>query len=148
LKYDIDLEHHLLYISFRNKHIHPEDPVSTQQLISRLMTEYPQVFQSSAKISYTIATLKTQGLIYEQQQLDAESYNKCIEETKQHHPRMGEQRIRKECLRKTGYKSVLMPTELGVIEFCSRVKPCITGRTTKTNTVILDVCKTYKVEGV
>jgi hypothetical protein len=143
VKQEIDLEHHLLYISFRNKHIHPEDPVSTQQLISRLMTEYPQVFPSSSKISYTIAALKTQGLIYEQQRLDVEAFKKCIEETKQQHPKMGEPKVRRECLRKVGYTSILLPTESGIIEYCSRVKPYVKERTTKTNIIILDTCKTY-----
>ena len=57
---------------------------------------------------------------------------------------MGEQRIRKECLKKIGYKSILMPTELGIIEYCSRVKPYVKEKTTKTNIIIIDVCKTYK----
>jgi hypothetical protein len=144
---EIDLEHHLLYISFRNKFIEPREPISTQQLISRLMTDYPHVFQSSVKISYAIATLKTEGLIYEQQQLDAEAYKKCLGETKQQHPKMGEARIKKECLKRIGYRSILLPTELGVIEYCSRVKGYITGRTAKTNIVILDACSTYRVEG-
>jgi hypothetical protein len=145
MKQDIDLEHHLLYISFRNKFIEPREPISTQQLISRLMTEYPHVFQSSVKISYAIATLKTEGLIYERQQLDAEAYKKCLEENKQQHPKMGEARIKKECLKKLGYKSILMPTETGIIEYCSRVKQYIKERTTKTNTIILDSCSTYRV---
>jgi hypothetical protein len=111
------------------------------------MTEYPHTFPNSTKISYTIAALKTEGLIEERQQLDTESYNKCLESMKQQHPKMGEQRIRKECLKKLGYKSILLPTELGVIEFCSRVKPYIKDRSTRTNTIIIDVCKTYKAEG-
>jgi hypothetical protein len=143
MKYDIDLRQHILFMSFRNKFIEPRAPESTQELIARLMVDYPHVFQSSVKISYTIAALKTEGLIYEQQQLDVEAYNKCLDSMKQQHPRMGEQRIRKECLKKIGYRSILMPTELGVIEYCSRVKPYITERTTKTNIIILDTCKTY-----
>jgi hypothetical protein len=145
---EIDLEHHILYIAFKNKFIEPKDPISTQQLISRLMTDYPNVFPSSVKISYAIATLKTEGLIYEQQQLDTEAYNKCIDFMKQQHPRMGEARVRKECLKKIGYRSILLPTELGVIEYCSRVMPYVKERTTKTNTIILDVCSTYKTEDV
>jgi hypothetical protein len=147
MKYDIDLRQHILFIAFRNKFIEPSSPESTQELIARLMVDYPQVFPNSTKISYTIAALKTEGLIYEQQQLDTESYNRCIEETKQQHPKMGEARVRKECLKRIGYRSILLPTELGVIEYCSRVKPYITGRTTKTNIIILDVCSTYRVEG-
>jgi hypothetical protein len=143
MKYDIDLRQHILFIAFKNKFIEPRAPESTQELIARLMVDYPNVFPSSLKISYTIAALKTEGLIYEQQQLDTEAYNKCLDSMKQQHPRMGEQRMRKECLKKLGYKSILMPTELGVIEFCSRVKPYITERTTKTNIIILDTCKTY-----
>jgi hypothetical protein len=146
MKHDIDLRQHLLFISFRNKFITPQDPTTTQELIARLMTDYPHVFPNSTKISYAIAALKTEGLIYEQQQLDVESYNRCIEQTRQQHPRMSEQRIRKECLRKIGYKSILLPTELGIIEYCSRVKPYVKERTTKTNVIIIDVCKTYKGE--
>jgi len=147
LKQEIDLDQHLLFTAFKNKFITPENPESTQELIARLMVEYSHVFSNSLKISYAIAALKTEGLIYEQQQLDVEAYNKCIEETRQQHPRMSEQRIRKGCLKKLGYRSILMPTELGVIEFCSRVKPYIKERTTKTNVIILDMCKTYKMEG-
>jgi len=143
LKDNIDLEHHLLFIAFKNKFITPQDPVTTQELISRLMVDYPHVFPSSVKISYAIAALKTEGLIYEQQQLDTESYNKCLEETRQKHPRMSEARVRKECLKKIGYKSILMPTELGIIEYCSRVMPYLKDRSTRTNIIIIDVCKTY-----
>jgi hypothetical protein len=143
MKQDIDLRQHILFIAFRNKFIETRAPTTTQELISRLMVDYPHVFQNSVKISYTIAALKTEGLIYEQQQLDTESYNRCIEETKQQHPKMGEARVRKECLKRIGYRSILLPTELGVIEYCSRVKPYVKERTTKTNVIILDVCKTY-----
>jgi hypothetical protein len=143
MKYDIDLRQHILYLAFRNKFIEPRAPATTQELIARLMVDYPHVFPTSVKISYTIAALKTEGLIYEQQQLDTESYNKCLDSMKQQHPRMGEARVRKECLKRLGYKSILMPTELGVIEYCSGVKPYITERTTKTNIIILDTCKTY-----
>jgi hypothetical protein len=146
MRQEIDLEHHILYLAFRNKFIESSNQESTQELIARLMVDYPNVFPSSLKISYTIATLKTEGLIYEQQQLDVKAYNKCLEETKQQHPRMGEARVRKECLKKLGYKSILMPTELGIIEYCSRVKPYVKERTTKTNVIIIDVCKTYKGE--
>jgi hypothetical protein len=147
VRQELDLEHHILYISFKNKFLEPRVPTTTQELIARLMVEYPQVFPSSVKISYTIAALKTEGLIYEQQQLDTESYNKCIEETRQQHPRMSEVRVRKECLKRIGYKSILLPTELGIIEYCSRVKPYVKERTTRTNIIILDVCSTYKMEG-
>jgi hypothetical protein len=143
VKDDIDLRQHILYLAFRNKFIEPRAPTTTQELIARLMTEYPHVFPSSVKISYTIAALKTEGLIYEQQQLDTESYNKCLESMRQKHPKMGEERLRRECLKKLGYRSILMPTELGVIEYCSRVMPYIKERTTKTNIIIIDVCKTY-----
>jgi formiminotetrahydrofolate cyclodeaminase len=146
MKYDIDLRQHILFVSFRNKFIEPSSPESTQELIARLMVDYPHIFQTSVKISYTIAALKTEGLIYEQQQLDTEAYNKCLDSMKQQHPRMSEARIRKECLRKIGYKSILMPTELGVIEYCSKVMPYVKERTTKTNVIIIDVCKTYKGE--
>jgi hypothetical protein len=140
---DIDLEQHLLFIAFKNKFITPKDPTSTQQLISRLMTDYPQVFPSSTKISYAISMLKTEGLVYEELLLDKEAYQRCIEDMKQKHPKMGEESIRSKCLRKLGYKSILMPTELGVVEFCSRVKRYIKERTTRTNIIILDTCKTY-----
>ena len=147
MKYDIDLEQHLLFIAFKNKFITPQDPESTQELISRLMVEYPQTFPSSLKISYAITALKTEGLIEEQQLFDRAAYEKCIENMKTQHPRMSEARVRRECLKKIGYRSILTPTELGVIEYCSRVKPYVKERTTKTNIIILDVCKTYEVEG-
>jgi hypothetical protein len=147
VRQEIDLRQHILFIAFRNMFIDPKTPITTQELIAKLMTEYPHVFLSSTKISYMIASLKTEGIIYEQQELDKESFTKCLEETKQQHPRMGEARVRKECLKKIGYRSILLPTELGVIEYCSRVMPYIKERTTKTNVIILDVCKTYKVEG-
>lgn len=147
MKQDIDLRQHLLFIAFKNKFITPQNPESTQELISRLMVDYPHAFPSSIKISYTIAALKTEGLIEEQQQLDVEAYNKCLDSMKQQHPRMGQERLRKECLKKIGYRSILMPTELGVIEYCSRVRRYVKDRTTKTNIIITDVCKTYKAEG-
>jgi hypothetical protein len=147
MKYDIDLEQHILFIAFKNKFIEPRAPTTTQELIARLMVDYPNVFPSSVKISYTIAALKTEGLIYEQQQLDTESYNKCLEETRQQHPKMKENNIKRECLKRIGYRSILLPTELGVIEYCSKVMPYIKERTTKTNIIILDVCSTYKTEG-
>jgi len=147
MKYDIDLEQHILFIAFKNKFIEPSSPESTQELIARLMVDYPHVFPSSVKISYAIAALKTEGLIEEQQLFDRAAYEKCLEETRQQHPRMSEQRLRRECLKKIGYRSILLPTELGVIEYCSRVKPYVKERTTKTNIIILDVCKTYEVEG-
>ena len=110
------------------------------------MINYPHVFQSSLKISYTISMLKTEGLIYENQMLDVEAFNKCVEDMKQKHKKMGEDKIRKECLRKLGYKSIILPTEPGVVEFCNRVLKYITDRVTKTNTIILDVCKTYQTQ--
>jgi len=147
MKPEIDLEHHILYLAFRNKFIDPQFPTSTQQLISRLMVEYPHVFPNSTKILYAIASMKTQGLIYEEHRIDKEGLEKCIEETRQQHPKMKEQNVKKECYKKLGLKGVILPTEAGVIEFCSGVKGYITGRTTKTNTIILDVCSTYKTEG-
>jgi hypothetical protein len=147
LKHDLDLEHHLLYTAFRNKFIEPRDPISTQQLISRLMTEYPHIFPSSVKVMYAIATTKSQGLIYEEQVIDKEGLQKCMEETRQQHPKMKEINIKKECYKKLGLKGILLPTEAGIIEYCSRVKPYIKARTTKTNIIILDVCSTYKMEG-
>jgi hypothetical protein len=144
---EIDLTQHILFTAFRNKYIAPKEPTTTQQLISKLMTEYSHVFPNSGKISYTIATLKNNGLIYEEQWLDEEAFNKCVEEMWQKHPKMGEQRVRSECLKKIGYRSVLLPTEGGVIEFCMKVKPYLTGRTTATNKRILDVCENYKAEG-
>jgi len=141
---EIDLEQHLLFIAFKNKHIDPRNPVSTQELISNLMIDYPYIFQSSLKISYTIAMLKTEGLIYEHQLLDVEAYNKCVEDIKQKHKRMGEDKIRKTCLKKLGYKSIILPTEPGVIEFCNRVSKYVKDRASKTNTIIIDVCKTYQ----
>ena len=147
MRQEIDLEHHILYIAFKNKFIDPQFPISTQQLISRLMVEYPHIFPNSTKIMYAIASMKTQGLIYEEHQIDQEGLQKCLEEIKQQHPKMGEARIKKECYKKLGLKGILLPTELGIVEYCSRVKHYITGRTTKTNIVILDVCKTYKMEG-
>ena len=148
MKPEIDLEHHLLFIAFKNKFIEPKYPTSTQQLISKLMVEYPQIFPSSIKILYTIASMKAQGLIYEEQQIDKEGLEKCIEETRQQHPKMKETTIKKECYKKLGLKGIIMPTEAGVIEYCSRVKPYITWRATRTNIIITDVCSTYKTEGV
>jgi hypothetical protein len=147
MRQEIDLEQHLLFTAFKNKFIDPQYPISTQELIARLMVEYPNIFQSSVKISYTIAALKTEGLIEEQQLFDKAAYEKCLEETRQQHPRMSEARVRKECLKKIGYRSILMPTELGVIEFCSRVKPYIKERSTRTNSRILDICETYETGG-
>ncbi len=146
MKHEIDLEHHLLFVAFRNKFIEPRAPISTQELIARLMVEYPHIFPSSVKAMYAIASTKTQGLIYEEHVIDKEGLEKCIEEMKQQHPKMGEARIKKECYKKLGLKGILLPTEPGIIEFCSRVKPYVTGRTTKTNIIILDVCSTYKGE--
>lgn len=146
MKQEIDLEHHLLFIAFKNKFIDPQFPISTQQLISRLMVEYPHIFPSSIKIMYAIASMKTQGLIYEEHVIDKEGLQKCLEDMKTQHPKMGEARIKKECYKKLGLKGILLPTEAGIIEYCSRVKPYITGRTTKTNIIITDVCKTYKGE--
>ena len=146
MRQELDLEHHLLFIAFKNKFITPQDPVTTQELISRLMVEYPNTFPSSIKILYAIASMKTQGLIYEEMKIDSEGLQRCMDDMKTQHPKMGEQRIRKECYKKLGLKGILLPTEAGVIEFCSRVKPYIAWRTTKTNVIILDVCKTYKGE--
>jgi hypothetical protein len=147
VRHDIDLEHHILFIAFKNKFIDPQFPISTQQLISRLMVEYPHIFPSSVKVMYAIASMKTQGLIYEEHIIDKEGLQKCLEDMKREHPKMGESRIKKECYKKLGLKGILLPTEAGIIEYCSRVKPYITGRTTKTNIIILDVCSTYKMEG-
>jgi hypothetical protein len=147
VRQDLDLEHHILYISFKNKFLEPKDPISTQQLISRLMVEYPHIFPSSVKILYAIASMKTQGLIYEEHVIDREGLQKCLEEMKTQHPKMKESNIKKECYKKLGLKGIILPTEAGIIEYCSRVKPYIVGRTTKTNIIILDMCKTYKAEG-
>jgi hypothetical protein len=143
MKQEIDLEHHLLYTAFKNKFITPEDQESTQQIISRLMVDYPQVFPSSTKISYAISMLKTEGLIYEELRIDKEAYDKCVEDMRQKHPRMGEESVRTKCLKKIGYKSILMPTELGIIEYCSKTSRYIKDKSTKTNIIIIDVCKTY-----
>jgi hypothetical protein len=140
---EIDLELHLLYTAFKNKFITPEDPTTTQQLVSRLMTEYPHIFQTSLKISYAISTLKNEGLIYEEQRIDKAAYEKCLEEMREKHKRMSEDNITRKCLKRLGYKSILMPTELGIIEYCSRVSKYIKDRATKTNIIILDTCKTY-----
>ena len=148
MKQEIDLDQHLLFTAFKNKFITPENPESTQELIARLMTEYPQTFPSSVKISYTIAALKNEGLVEEEKQvLDQKEYEKCLESMRQQHPRMSEQRIRKECLKRVGYRSIILPTEAGVIEFCSRVKPYLKERSTVTNRRILDVCETYETKG-
>jgi hypothetical protein len=147
MRQELDLEHHILYTAFKNKFITPEDQESTQQLISRLMVDYPHIFPSSLKISYAIASMKTQGLIYEEFKIDNEGLQKCLEETRQQHPKMKDSNVKKECYRKLGLKAIIQPTEAGIAEYCSRVKPYIAGRTTRTNTIILDVCKTYKVEG-
>jgi hypothetical protein len=146
VRHEIDLEHHILFIAFKNKFIDPQDPVTTHELIARLMVEYPHIFQSSVKIMYAIASMKTQGLIYEEHQIDKEGLEKCIEETRQQHPKMSEARIKKECYKKLGLKGILLPTEIGIIEYCSKVMNYVKERTTKTNVIILDVCKTYKGE--
>jgi hypothetical protein len=147
MRQEIDLEQHILYIAFRNKFIEPSSPVTTQELAARLMVEYPQTFPNSIKIMYTIAAMKMEGLIDEQQQFDKIAFEKCLEEMKQQHPKMKESNVRKECYKKIGVRGVILPTEAGVIEFCSRVKPHLTGRSTRTNSRILDVCETYRVEG-
>jgi hypothetical protein len=148
LRQEIDLRQHLLFVAFRNKFIQPSSPESTQELIARLMTEYPSTFPSSVKISYTIAALKNEGLIVEERQvLDQKGYEKCLESMRQQHPRMSEARISKECLKRVGYRSIIQPTEAGIIEFCMKVKPYVKDRSTKTNIIILDVCSTYEVEG-
>jgi hypothetical protein len=143
MRQELDLEHHILYTAFKNKFITPEDPTTTQQLIARLMTEYPHIFQTSIKISYTIASMKTQGLIYEEFKIDNEGLQKCVEETRQQHPKMKDSNIRKECYRKLGLKAIIQPTEEGIVEYCSRVRQYVKDRTTKTNIIILDTCKTY-----
>jgi hypothetical protein len=146
VRQELDLEHHLLFVAFKNKFITPENPESTQELIARLMVEYPHVFPSSVKVMYAIATLKTEGLIYEEHQIDKEGLEKCIEETRRQHPRAKDTTIKKECYKKLGLKGILLPTEAGIIEYCSRVKGYLKERTTKTNIIITDVCKTYKGE--
>jgi hypothetical protein len=60
---------------------------------------------------------------------------------------MKESNIKKECYKKVGVRGIILPTEAGIIEYCSRVKPYIVERSTITNKRILDVCETYKVEG-
>jgi hypothetical protein len=135
---ELDLEHHLLFIAFKNKFITPQDPISTQQLISRLMIEYPHIFTSSVKIMYAIASMKNQGLIYEEFKVNDEELQKCLENMRQQHPKMKDSNVKRECYKQVGLKGIILPTELGIIEYCSRVKPYI----------ITDVCKTYKVEGV
>jgi ribosomal protein S8 len=144
---EVDLHHHILFIAFKNKFIEPRNPTSTQELISKLMTEYPHIFPSSTKISYTIAMMKTEGYVAEEQILDKEGYQKCIEEYLAQHPKATENRARKECIKKLGYKSILYITEGGVVEYCERVKPYVREPATKINRVILDVCNTYKAEG-
>jgi hypothetical protein len=147
MKHDIDLEHHLLYTAFKNKFIAADDPVTTQQLISRLMVEYPHIFPSSLKISYAIASMKTEELIYEEFKVDNEGLQKCLEETRQQHPKMKESNIRKECYRKLGLKAIIQPTEEGIVEYCSRVRQYVKDKSTKTNIIIIDVCKTYSQGG-
>jgi hypothetical protein len=148
VKQDLDLEHHLLFVAFKNKFITQKDPTSTQQLTSKLMVEYPHVFPSSVKIMYAIASMKNQGLIYEEFKVNDEELQKCLEDMKQQHPKMSEARVKKECYKQVGLKGIILPTEAGIIEYCSRVKPYVKDRTTKTNVIITDVCKTYKAEGV
>jgi hypothetical protein len=147
LRQEIDLEQHLLFVAFKNKFIEPSSPESTQELIARLMVEYPSTFPNSTKIMYAIAAMKMEGLIEEQQQFDKAAFEKCLEETRQQHPKMKDSNIRKECYKKVGVRGILLPTEAGVIEYCSRVKPYLTGRTTRTNSKILDICETYETGG-
>jgi hypothetical protein len=147
MRQEIDLEQHLLFTAFKNKFIQPQAPESTQELIARLMVEYPQTFPNSTKILYTIAAMKMEGLIEEQQQFNKQEFEKCLEEMKQQHPKMKESNVKKECYKKVGVKGIILPTEVGVIEFCSRVKPYIKDRSTKTNIIILDTCKTYEIGG-
>jgi ribosomal protein S8 len=163
---EIDLPHHILFIAFKNKFITPKDPTTTQELISRLMTEYPHIFPNSTKISYTIAMMKTEGYVAEKQVIDKEGYEKCIKEYLAEHPKASENRARKECVRKLGYKSILYITEGGVVEYCGRVKPYVRGAVTavrvadattgaerkilrgpRVNLKILEVCDTYRAEG-
>jgi hypothetical protein len=147
MRQEIDLEQHLLFTAFKNKFIEPKYPISTQQLISRLMVEYPQVFPSSVKIMYAIASMKMEELIYEDFKVDNEGLQKCLEEMRQQHPKMKESNIKKECYKKVGMRGIILPTETGIAEYCSRVKPYIKDRSTKTNIIIIDVCKTYETEG-
>jgi hypothetical protein len=144
---EINLELHILFTAFKNRFITPQDPTSTQELISRLMTEYSHIFPNSTKISYTIAMMKTEGYVTEKQILDTESYEKCIKEYLARHPRASENRARKACVRKLGgYKSILYITEGGVIDYCGRVKPYVREPATRVNLKILEVCRTYKTE--
>ena len=144
---EIDLEQHLLYVAFRNKFIEPQNPVTTQELIAKLMVEYPKTFPSSIKIMYTVTSMKMAGLIEEELRFDKQEYEKCLEETRREHPKMKESNIKKECYKKVGVKGVILPTEAGAIEFCSRDKPYLVGRTTPANKRILDVCESYDTGG-
>ena len=144
---DIDLELHILFLAFRNTFLNPNHRETTQHLMSRLMTEYPHIFQTTIKISYTITSLKRDGLVAEELVFDREAYRKCLEKQQAEHPRMSRKRLEKECLRKVGYSGVLKLTEAGVIHYCERVlKHLDQTSTAKTNKAIINVCREYKTE--
>jgi hypothetical protein len=136
---ELDLNLHILYVAFYNRFIKPQAPISTQELMVRLMVSYPHIFHTTHKISYAISTLKTQGYIVEGIDIDKDAYAKCVETVKQKHSRKTDSKIRKECMSKVGYRSILIVTELGVAQYCDKVKKVLVE-----NKHIERVCREYE----
>jgi hypothetical protein len=143
---NVDLELRILFAAFNNKFINPQAPITTQELISKLMIDYPDTFPNSRKISYTIAALKNLGFIEEDVKVNEEELNECLKKMREEHPKMSDEKIKKKCLKQVGYQSVLLPTKTGIVRFCQKVVPFIKGGSGKTNTVIIDVCRNYIAE--
>jgi len=138
---EIDLPLYLLYVAFYNRFINPQNPISTQELMVRLMVSYPHVFHTSLKITYAIKNLKTAGYIVEGVDIDKEAYEKCVETAKEKHPRKSESKIRTECMGKVGYRAILLITETGVAEYCDKVKKVLVS-----NRHIERVCREYETK--
>jgi hypothetical protein len=143
---NVDLELRILFVAFSNKFINPQAPITTQELISQLMIDYPDTFPSSRKISYTIAALKNLGFIEEDVKVNEEEFNECLKKMREEHPRMNDETIKKKCLKQVGYQSVLLPTRAGVVRFCRKVAPFVESGSGKTNMIIIDVCRNYMAE--
>jgi hypothetical protein len=143
---NVDLELRILFVAFSNKFINPQAPITTQELISQLMIDYPDTFPSSRKISYTIAALKNLGFIEEDVKVNEEEFNECLKKMREEHPKMSDEKIEKKCRKQVGYQSVLLPTETGIVKFCQKVVPFIKGGSGKTNMIIIDVCQNYIAE--
>ena len=136
---EVDLPLHLLYVGFYNRFINPNNPISTQELMVRLMVSYPHIFQTSLKITYAIKNLKTAGYLVEGVDIDKEAYEKCVETMKEKHSRKAESRVRTECMGKVGYRAILIITETGVAYYCERAKKVLAS-----NKHVERVCREYE----